>query len=77
MGDKIVNTLSILLVMGGYKADKFAGVIEIEGAKHSDVSGYLESFNKDNKPTNTELAKLVKNKQTVKIRSLVARRTLE
>ena len=66
MGDKIVNTLSVLLVMGGYKADNFAGVLEIEGAKHSDVSGYLKSFNKDNKPTNAELAKLVENKQTEK-----------
>ena len=66
MGDKIVNTLSVLLVMGGYKADNFAGVLEIEGAKHSDVSGCLKSFNKDNKPTNAELAKLVENKQTEK-----------
>ncbi len=66
MGDKIVNTLSILLVMGGYNADKFAGVIEIGGAGSSDVSGYLKSFSKDNKPTNSELAKLVKNKQTEK-----------
>ena len=66
MGDKIVNTLSILLVMGGYNADKFAGVIEIGGAGSSDVSGHLKSFSKDNKPTNAELAKLVKNKQTEK-----------
>ena len=66
MGDKIVNTLSILLVGGGYNADKFAGVIEIEGARGSDVSGHLKSFNKDNRPTNAELAELVKNKQTEK-----------
>ena len=66
MGDKIVNTLSVLLVMGGYNADKFAGVVEIESAKSSDVSGYLKSFNEDSKPTNAELAKLVNNKQTEK-----------
>ena len=66
MGDKIVNTLSVLLVMGGYNADKFAGVVEIEGVKSSDVSGHLKSFSKDNRPTNAELAKLVKNKQTEK-----------
>ena len=66
MGDKIVNTLSVLLVMGGYNADKFAGVVEIESAKSSDVSGYLKSFNGGSKPTNAELAKLVKNKQTEK-----------
>ena len=66
MGDKIVNTLSVLLVMGGYNADKFAGVVEIESAKSSDVSGYLKSFNEDNRPTNAELAQMVKNKQTEK-----------
>ena len=66
MGDKIVNTLSILLDMCGYKAHKFAGVIEVEGARSSDVSGYLKSFNEGSKPTNAELAKLVKNKQTEK-----------
>ena len=66
MGDKIVNTLSVLLVMGGYNADKFAGVVEIEGAKSSDISRYIKSFSKDNRPTNAELAKLVKNKQTEK-----------
>lgn len=66
MGDKIVNTLSVLLIMGGYKADKFAGVVEVEKAESSDVSRHLKSFNRDNKPTNAELAKLVKNKQTEK-----------
>ena len=66
MGDKIVNTLSVLLVMGGYNADKFAGVVEIESAKSSDVSGHLKSFSKDSRPTNAELAQMVKNKQTEK-----------
>ena len=66
MGDKIVNTLSVLLLMGGYKANKFAGVLEVEGARSSDVSKHLRSFSKDNKPTNAELAKLVENKQTEK-----------
>lgn len=66
MGDKIVNTLSVLLIMGGYKSDKFAGVVEIEGAGSSDVSRHLKSFSKDNRPTNAELAKLVENKQTEK-----------
>lgn len=66
MGDKIVNTLSVLLIMGGYKSDKFAGVVEIEGAGSSDVSRHLKSFSKDNRPNNAELAKLVENKQTEK-----------
>ncbi len=66
MGDKVVSTLSVLLTMGGYKADKFAGVVEVEKASSLDVSGHLKSFNRDNKPTNAELAELVKNKQTEK-----------
>ena len=66
MGDKIVNTLSVLLVMGGYNANKFAGVVEIEGAMVSEVSEHLRSFNEYNKPTNAELAELVENKQTEK-----------
>ena len=76
MGDKIVNTLSILLVMGGYKSDKFAGVIEIEGVGSSDVSGHLRSFSKENIPTNAELAKLVKNKETEKYDHLLPKELL-
>ena len=66
MGDKIVNTLSVLLTMGGYKADKFAGVVEVEKAESLDVCGHLRSFSKDNRPTNAELAELVENKETQK-----------
>ena len=66
MGDKIVNTLAVLLISQGYKASCFAGVIEIEGADHSDVSRCLKAFSRENKPSNTDLAKLVKNKQTEK-----------
>ena len=66
MGDKIVNTLAVLLISQRYKASCFAGVIEIEGADHSDVSRCLKAFSRENKPSNTDLAKLVKNKQTEK-----------
>ena len=66
MGDKIVNTLAVLLISQGYKASCFAGVIEIEGADHSDVSRCLKTFSRENKPSNTDLAKFVKNKQTEK-----------
>lgn len=76
MGDKIVNTLSVLLAMRGYKADKFAGVLEIEGAKSSEVSGYLKSFGKENKPTNAELSKLVENKETQKYDHLLSEELL-
>ena len=42
------------------------GAIEIEGADHSDVSRCLKAFSRENKPSNTDLAKLVKNKQPEK-----------
>ena len=66
MGDKIVNTLAVLLISQGYRASCFAGVIEIEGVDYSDVSRCLKTFSRENKPSNTDLAKFVKNKQTEK-----------
>ena len=66
MGDKIVNTLTVFLIGQGYEAECFAGVVEIEDADSSDVSRSLKAFSGKNKPTNTKLAELVKNKQTEK-----------
>ena len=66
MGDKTVNTLTVLLISQGYKARCFAGVVEIEDADCSDVSESLRGFNRGNKPSNTNLAELVSNKQTEK-----------
>lgn len=66
MGDKIVNTLTVFLIGQGYEARCFAGVVEIEGADSLDVARSLKTFSGKNKPKNTSLAKLVKNKQTEK-----------
>ena len=66
MGDKIVNTLTVLLISQGYKASCFAGVVEIEDADHLEVSQCLKTFDMDNKQSNTDLAKFVRNKQTEK-----------
>ncbi len=67
MGDKIVNTLTILLISAGYKASCFAGIIEIENSDHLKVSRQLKRFSQEGRrPDNAELAKLVKNKQTEK-----------
>ncbi|MYA48794.1 MAG: DEAD/DEAH box helicase [Candidatus Dadabacteria bacterium] len=66
MGDKIVNTLTVFLIGQGYEARCFAGVVEIEGADSLDVAKSLKTFNGKNKPKNTSLAELVKNKQTEK-----------
>lgn len=66
MGDKIVNTLTLFLIGQGYEARCFAGVVEIEDADSLDVARTLKTFSGKNKPSNTSLAKLVKNKQTEK-----------
>lgn len=66
MGDKIVNTLTVFLIGQGYEARCFAGVVEIEGADSLAVAKSLKTFNGKNKPSNTSLAELVKNKQTEK-----------
>ena len=66
MGDKIVNTLTVFLIGQGYEARCFAGVVEIEGADALDVAKSLKTFSGRNKPSNTSLAELVKNKQTEK-----------
>lgn len=66
MGDKVVNTLKLFLIGQGYDASCRAGVVEIEGADSLDVIRSLKTFSGKNKPSNTGLAKLVKNKQTEK-----------
>lgn len=71
MGDKIVNTLSILLIRFGYKVSCFAGVVEIGNAELIEVSNYLKSLNQGNSPSNAELAELIKDKQTEKYDSLL------
>ncbi len=76
-GDKIVNTLSVLLMWGGYKANSFAGVVEIEKAVHARVANYLKNICEGNAPSNAELAGLVKNKYTEKYDNLLPDELLE
>lgn len=66
MGDKIVNTLTTMLIMDGYSASAFAGVIEVEKANLKNVQQYLVKLSKENTLTNTELAKYVAEKSIEK-----------
>ena len=66
MGDRIVNTLFIMLTDAGFKADAFADVIEIENAQATEVIACLEQFMENVPPTNTILAKLASNKSSEK-----------
>ena len=77
MGDKIVNTLTMLIVGAGYKANSFRGIIEIEDAPHSAVSKCLNDFIEEENVTNTDLAKLAANKQTEKYDHLLPESLLD
>lgn len=66
MGDKIVNTLTLLMVRAGYKASNFAGVIEIEDATHSAVFRCLNTAVEEKLVSNSDLAKLSGNNQEEK-----------
>lgn len=77
MGDRIVNTLSVLLVSEGYKADSFAGCVEIKNTDCAEVSASLRRFARQGGPNNTELAALVRNKKTEKYDHLLPESLLE
>lgn len=62
LGDKKVNTLAMLLVISGFKASAFAGVIEIRQAQVSEIEACLKALCDKEAPTNVQLAELVKDK---------------
>ncbi len=66
MGDRIVNTIYILLIQKGFDVDCFAGLIEVEKAKLSTVEEVLISFISLSNTSNADLAKPVKNKDIEK-----------
>ena len=57
MGDKVVNTLTVLLIKCGYVCSNFAGVIEIENANADDIKKLLVDIAKKDLPSEPELAK--------------------
>ena len=65
-GDKIVNTLQLLLLYEGFSASSFAGVVEIEKASVGDVSRCLREMCNRNLPSSSDLAKLVPDKYVEK-----------
>ena len=66
MGDKIVNTITTMLVKSGYTASAFAGVIEVEKTTLQNVMDCLKAFCEKNSLTNTELAMYVPEKSIEK-----------
>ncbi|MGF1760689.1 DEAD/DEAH box helicase [Photobacterium sagamiensis] len=66
MGDKVVNTISAILLQSGFKAGAYAGVIEVEMASIDDVVQCLKSTVKTGLPTEADLAKMVDEKHIEK-----------
>ncbi|OSM99060.1 DEAD/DEAH box helicase [Lonsdalea populi] len=56
MGDKVVNTITALLMRSSFKACSFAGVIEIEHASLSSVQHALKEIQLSGLPSESELA---------------------
>ena len=66
MGDKVVNTLVVMLNHSDYKAGSYAGIVEIENANAGEIRECLSGITSSSTPSNTYLAELVVNKQTEK-----------
>lgn len=66
MGDRIVNTLYVMLIQAGFDVDCYAGVIEVEKSQLSTVKRALKSFILLSDASNADLAKPVKNKDIEK-----------
>ncbi len=56
MGDKIVNTITALLIRCGFKANSFAGVIEIDDASVATVQQALKKMLMSGLPSAFDLA---------------------
>ncbi|HCE4639604.1 TPA: DEAD/DEAH box helicase [Vibrio parahaemolyticus] len=63
LGDKVVNTIVALLIMNGYEASAYAGVIEIEKTSVEDVKSALRTLASRKLPSEAELAEFVPEKQ--------------
>ncbi|HCG6025360.1 TPA: DEAD/DEAH box helicase [Vibrio parahaemolyticus] len=63
LGDKVVNTIVALLIMNGYEASAYAGVIEVEKTSVESVKSALRTLASKKLPSETELAQSVLEKQ--------------
>lgn len=61
-GDKIVNTITSLLIRCGFKASSFAGVIEVEDSGVASVQRALKKMLLSGLPSEFELAAVVPDK---------------
>lgn len=71
MGDKVVNTITAILIKGLFKASSYAGVIEVQDSTVESILKYLNSVIEYGMPSEMELAKLVPEKKTEKFDDLL------
>ncbi|MEQ5733701.1 DEAD/DEAH box helicase [Providencia alcalifaciens] len=62
LGDQTVNTLSALLILHGFKAGSFAGVIEVEKTTVIEVKQMLANILREGLPTESILAEKISEK---------------
>lgn len=65
-GDKVVNTLEVLLIIKGFTVSSGAGVIEIENASTNDVLNAFKGILESELPEEKDLAKYIEDKFTEK-----------
>lgn len=70
-GDKIVNTLSAILLMKGFRASHFAGVIEVQKTTSDSVISSLRGVLQAGLPSDSELAEAVPEKHLEKFDELL------
>ena len=76
MGDKLINTLVAMLKYSGYEAGAYAGIIEINNVNKTKINECLKSIVSSPIPSNTELSRAVKNKQSEKFDHLLPEKLL-
>jgi ATP-dependent Lhr-like helicase len=59
MGDKVVNTLVVLLISNGFEAGAFGGVVEVRNSNSSDIRDCLVNIANQEIPNETELAEII------------------
>ncbi len=65
-GDKVINTLTMMLISSGFKASSYSGIIEVSKTHIKEVKNLLIKFKCEKLFTNSKLAELVPNKMTEK-----------
>lgn len=75
-GDKIVNTMMIILSRNGFIANAFAGVIEVENSKKEDLIKFFKEFVNSDLPTDADLAMVIEDKNVEKFDSFLPKELL-